>query len=110
MAQVDAGFSFTLSLGGSNVGQIEINALPKREKQMWFDKTMAGEVMFCACLTEPDAGSDTRGIRTAAVKDGDEWVINGTKCFNLHIHPDNTIEGSSAMQSSRRSSFYFRSF
>jgi acyl-CoA dehydrogenase len=33
------------------------------------------------CLTEPDAGSDVSGMRTTAVKKGDEYVINGTKCF-----------------------------
>jgi acyl-CoA dehydrogenase len=33
------------------------------------------------CLTEPDAGSDVSGMRTSAVKMGDKWVINGSKCF-----------------------------
>src|SRR4029434_4111896 len=33
------------------------------------------------CLTEPDAGSDVSGMRTTAVKQGDKYVINGTKCF-----------------------------
>src|SRR6201996_8988277 len=33
------------------------------------------------CLTEPDAGSDVSGMRTTAVKKGDKWVINGSKCF-----------------------------
>ena len=33
------------------------------------------------CLTEPDAGSDVSGMRTTAVKKGDKYVINGTKCF-----------------------------
>jgi acyl-CoA dehydrogenase len=33
------------------------------------------------CLTEPDAGSDVSGMRTTAVKKGNQWVINGTKCF-----------------------------
>jgi acyl-CoA dehydrogenase len=33
------------------------------------------------CLTEPDAGSDVSGMKTTAVKNGDKWVINGSKCF-----------------------------
>src|SRR5438270_222886 len=33
------------------------------------------------CLSEPDAGSDVSGMRTTAVKKGDKWVINGSKCF-----------------------------
>ena len=32
-------------------------------------------------MTEPDAGSDVAGLRTKAVRDGDEWVINGTKLY-----------------------------
>src|SRR6478609_2546634 len=39
----------------------------------------AGEGMFSYGLSEPEAGSDVRGIRTKAVRDGDEWVLNGTK-------------------------------
>ncbi|MBJ7347533.1 MAG: acyl-CoA dehydrogenase family protein, partial [Thermoleophilaceae bacterium] len=33
------------------------------------------------CLTEPDAGSDVSGMKTTAVKKGDKWVLNGSKCF-----------------------------
>ena len=40
-----------------------------------------GEVVGCMAMTEPNAGSDVGGIRTKAVLDGDEWVINGTKLF-----------------------------
>ena len=36
---------------------------------------------FCFAQTEPDAGSDPAGMRTRAVKDGDDYVINGTKRF-----------------------------
>ena len=40
-----------------------------------------GEVVGCMAMTEPNAGSDVGGIRTKAVLDGDEWVLNGTKLF-----------------------------
>jgi alkylation response protein AidB-like acyl-CoA dehydrogenase len=42
---------------------------------------LRAEISACFCLTEPDAGSDNQSMRTRAVKDGDEWVINGTKHF-----------------------------
>jgi alkylation response protein AidB-like acyl-CoA dehydrogenase len=44
-------------------------------------KLIAGEYMGAYGLTEPGAGSDSGATRTSAVQDGDEWVINGRKCF-----------------------------
>ncbi|MBP2371073.1 acyl-CoA dehydrogenase family protein [Pseudonocardia parietis] len=46
--------------------------------------TVAGERTECLAMTEPDAGSDLRGMRTRAVRDGDDWVISGTKHFISH--------------------------
>jgi alkylation response protein AidB-like acyl-CoA dehydrogenase len=43
--------------------------------------TIEGEKISCFALTEPGAGSDARNIRTTAMRDGDEWVINGEKTF-----------------------------
>jgi acyl-CoA dehydrogenase len=45
----------------------------------YIDGIGSGEKTFCFGLSEPDAGSDVQRIRTKAVRDGDEWVINGTK-------------------------------
>lgn len=42
---------------------------------------MEGKGYGCFCLTEPQSGSDAGSVLTTAVKDGDEWVINGEKCF-----------------------------
>jgi len=41
-----------------------------------------GEKIAALAITEPDAGSDVKGIKTRAVRDGDEWVINGHKWFS----------------------------
>ena len=48
---------------------------------------ITGERKDCIAMTEPEAGSDLRGMKTNAKKDGDDWVINGTKHFisNAHI-------------------------
>ena len=48
---------------------------------------ITGERKDCIAMTEPGAGSDLRGMKTKAVKDGNDWIINGTKHFisNAHI-------------------------
>jgi len=51
------------------------------QKKKYLPKIAKGEMEFCMALTEPDAGTNTLNIRTTAVKDGDEWVINGNKIF-----------------------------
>ncbi|MBA3780390.1 acyl-CoA dehydrogenase family protein [Nocardioides sp. InS609-2] len=48
-------------------------------KQKYLTKLAAGEGGFSYCLSEPDAGSDAVGMKTRAVRDGDEWVIDGVK-------------------------------
>jgi citronellyl-CoA dehydrogenase len=50
-------------------------------KEAYLAPAIRGEVVTSIAVTEPDAGSDVAGIRTRAARDGDEWVINGTKLF-----------------------------
>ncbi|GAA3519565.1 acyl-CoA dehydrogenase family protein [Aeromicrobium panaciterrae] len=51
------------------------------QKARWFPKFCSGEMITAIAMTEPGTGSDLQGIQTSAVKDGDEWVINGAKTF-----------------------------
>jgi alkylation response protein AidB-like acyl-CoA dehydrogenase len=48
-------------------------------KKKYLTKLAAGEGGFSYCLSEPDAGSDAVGMKTRAVRDGDDWVLNGVK-------------------------------
>ncbi len=50
-------------------------------KQRYLVPAVRGEMVAAIAVTEPDAGSDVAGLRTRAVRDGDEWVINGTKLY-----------------------------
>ena len=50
-------------------------------KQRYLAPALLGEMVASIAVTEPDAGSDVAGLRTRAVRDGDEWVINGSKLY-----------------------------
>ncbi len=50
-------------------------------KQEYLVPAIAGETVTAIAVTEPDAGSDVSGIKTRAVRDGDDWVINGSKIY-----------------------------
>ncbi|MFC4076716.1 acyl-CoA dehydrogenase [Salinithrix halophila] len=53
----------------------------QEQKQTYLVPLCRGETLGAFGLTEPGAGSDAGGTKTTAVRDGDEWVINGSKCF-----------------------------
>lgn len=53
----------------------------REQKEELLPKLCTGEALWAFGLTEPEAGSDSRGSKTRAVKDGDEWIINGSKIF-----------------------------
>ncbi|MBO9524335.1 MAG: acyl-CoA dehydrogenase family protein [Nocardioidaceae bacterium] len=54
------------------------------QKQAWLPDMLGGELLGAYCLSEPHAGSDPAAMRTKAVRDGDEYVINGTKAWTTH--------------------------
>src|ERR671919_1111190 len=56
------------------------------QKQQYLVPSIRGEKISCLGITEPDAGSDVSGIKTRAVRDGDEWVINGSKTYITNGH------------------------
>ncbi|WP_151770267.1 acyl-CoA dehydrogenase family protein [Streptomyces abyssomicinicus] len=51
------------------------------QKQEWVPRLVSGEALGCFALTEPGTGSDAGSLATRATRDGDDWVINGTKMF-----------------------------
>ncbi|WP_322860270.1 acyl-CoA dehydrogenase family protein [Mycobacterium europaeum] len=54
----------------------------ERNKSEWLPLIARGEMICAVGYSEPDAGTDLANLRTSAVRDGDEWVINGTKIWN----------------------------
>ncbi|MDA3813762.1 MAG: acyl-CoA dehydrogenase family protein [Candidatus Cloacimonetes bacterium] len=69
-----------LSLGGSGLGMYPILISGSEEqKQKYLPKIANGEILAAFALTEANAGSDAGGMETTAVKDGDHYILNGTK-------------------------------
>jgi len=56
-------------------------AASEEQKQRWFPAIASGDDLISYCISEADAGSDPASMRTTAVRDGDEWVLNGTKTW-----------------------------
>jgi len=63
----------------------------EEQKQRWAVPAIKGEKILCLGITEPDAGSDVKGIKTRAVRDGDEYVINGSKTYITNGHRADVI-------------------
>jgi alkylation response protein AidB-like acyl-CoA dehydrogenase len=53
----------------------------EEQKSQWLPKVAEGKVLSCGAFTEPDHGSDITSLNTTAVKEADEWVVNGSKIF-----------------------------
>jgi len=68
------------SIFGPRVSPI-LYSLTDAQKERWLFPVINGEKKSCFCQTEPEAGGDPGGMRTTAVRDGDEYVINGHKRF-----------------------------
>lgn len=89
LARVDSSVAITLEAGVS-LGVMPIYRYGDAEQQRWLPELCSGEVLGAFGLTEPGGGSDAGATRTTAVLDGDEWVINGTKCFITNSGTDIT--------------------
>jgi alkylation response protein AidB-like acyl-CoA dehydrogenase len=53
----------------------------EEQKQRWLPGVASGEILLAIGMTEPSGGSDLAALKTSAVKDGDDWIINGSKTF-----------------------------
>ncbi|MBA4863374.1 acyl-CoA dehydrogenase family protein [Streptomyces sp. PSKA54] len=77
----DSGLRSFVSVQGSLV-MFPIHRYGSEEqKQEWLPKLASGEAIGCFGLTEPDQGSDPGNMRTQAKRDGDDWILNGTKMW-----------------------------
>ncbi len=76
-----AGSSAGFSLQSDIVADYLVAYGSKEQKQKWLPRMVSGETITAIAMTEPGAGSDLQGIRTTAKKDGNHYVINGSKTY-----------------------------
>jgi alkylation response protein AidB-like acyl-CoA dehydrogenase len=75
------------SIVGNNVGLLlMLNYGTEEQKSEWIPRMLAGQGGFAFGITEPEHGSDATHMETHAVRDGDDWIINGAKTWNTGIH------------------------
>lgn len=84
-----AGFIITVLVHTDMAGPHLHHAGSAAQKDRYLRQLAAGEKVCAVAITEPGAGSDVAGIRTRAVREGNEWVLNGTKMFITNgVHAD----------------------
>ena len=84
VSKVDASTGITISVHTSLCCSCINNFGTEEQKQKFLRPLIDGSKTGCYGLTEPGAGSDVQGAQTTAVKDGDDWIINGSKIFTTN--------------------------
>jgi len=81
LGRADSSVRGIVSVSMGLVGKSILGCGTEEQKQDWLRKIATGESLGCFGLTEPDTGSDAGNLRTKAVRDGDDYVIDGQKIF-----------------------------
>ncbi|WP_068076636.1 acyl-CoA dehydrogenase family protein [Novosphingobium lentum] len=76
-----AGASMAPSLIADGTTEILFRSANEAQRRQYIPAMVRGELLFGLAITEPDSGSDVSAIRSTATRDGDEWVINGSKTY-----------------------------
>ena len=85
VSKVDASFGISFSVNTSlYAGSVWNSAATEEQKKKFMEGPLSGATIGSFGLTEPNAGSDSGGCVTTAVRDGDDYILNGLKCFNTN--------------------------
>jgi len=78
-------------MGVKMVGPVIIGFGSPEQKNFYLPRILSGEDYWCQGYSEPGAGSDLSSLKTRAVRDGDDYIVNGTKIWTTHAHHANRM-------------------
>jgi alkylation response protein AidB-like acyl-CoA dehydrogenase len=81
ISTADASVGVMMSVHNSLPTQMILNYGTEAQKQRWLPPMARGEILGAFALSEPESGSDASSLTTQAVRDGDDWIITGTKAW-----------------------------
>ncbi len=81
MNKVNAALGSCVGIHADIVAPYLVHLTTEEQRRRWLPSVATGELLTAIGMTEPSGGSDLAALKTTAVKDGDEWVINGSKTF-----------------------------
>ncbi|MDB5484733.1 MAG: acyl-CoA dehydrogenase [Tardiphaga sp.] len=86
-----AGVPSISPMGTKMVGPVIIGFGTDAQKNYYLPRILAGDDVWCQGYSEPGSGSDLSSLKTRAVRDGDHYVVNGTKIWTTHAHHANRM-------------------
>lgn len=108
IAAVDASIAVAMSVHNSLPTQMLLRWGTEAQKERYLKQMARGEKLGAFALSEPEAGSDAASLRTQAVRDGDCWVLNGTKAWVTSGSAENAVILAMARTDTRWVSFALR--
>ncbi|WP_367130441.1 acyl-CoA dehydrogenase family protein [Saccharothrix sp. HUAS TT1] len=81
LSKVSAGMASCLGIHGDVVAPYLVDLCTEEQKQRWLPRFCSGEMTTGIGMTEPSGGSDLAALKSTAVRDGSDWVLNGSKTF-----------------------------
>ncbi|MCE5289003.1 MAG: acyl-CoA dehydrogenase family protein [Nocardiaceae bacterium] len=81
LARIGVAYASSFSIHYDVVAPYLLELSTEEQKQRWLPKFCTGEIVTAMAMTEPSAGSDLAALKTTAVRDGDDWILNGSKTF-----------------------------
>lgn len=86
LSKVSAALASCLGIHADVVAPYLVHLTTEEQRQRWLPRFCTGELVTAIAMTEPSGGSDLAALKTTAVRDGDVWVLNGSKTFITNGH------------------------